>query len=77
MGMRAPPNAGPEYQAEFDGMYPALAKQYGATLVPFFLEPVADKPELRQADHIHPTAQGIEAMVAATVDTVAGALPKD
>ncbi|WP_305098262.1 arylesterase [Croceibacterium aestuarii] len=75
-GMRAPPNAGPQYQRDFDAMYPALAKEYGATLVPFFLEPVYDKPELRQADRIHPTAEGIEDMVAATVDTVAGALPK-
>lgn len=76
-GMRAPPNAGPEYQEQFDGMYPRLAKEYGAALVPFFMEPVFDKPELRQADRIHPTAQGIEDMVAATVETVADALPDD
>src|SRR5690606_25834697 len=71
-GMRAPPNAGPEYQAEFDGMYPELAREYGAALVPFFMEPVVGRPELVQGDRIHPTAEGIEAMVAATVDTVAG-----
>lgn len=76
-GMRAPPNAGPEYQAAFDGLYPALARKYGVALVPFFMEPVYDKPELQQADRIHPTAEGISAMVAATVDTVAGALPKN
>jgi acyl-CoA thioesterase-1 len=76
-GMRAPPNAGPEYQAEFDAMYPDLAREYGAALVPFFMEPVYDQPALIQRDRIHPTAEGIEAMVAATVDTVAGALPKD
>jgi acyl-CoA thioesterase-1 len=75
-GMRAPPNAGPEYQQAFNAMYPALAKKFGATLVPFFLEPVYDKPELRQADRIHPTAEGVEDMVAATIDTVAAALPK-
>jgi acyl-CoA thioesterase-1 len=76
-GMRAPPNAGPEYQAEFDAMYPALAREYGAALVPFFMEPVYDQPALIQRDRIHPTAEGIEAMVAATVDTVAGALPEE
>ncbi len=76
-GMRAPPNAGPEYQAAFDGMYPDLAKQYGARLVPFFMEPVAFDPKLRLADRIHPTAAGVEKMVAATVDTVAGALPDE
>jgi acyl-CoA thioesterase I len=75
-GMRAPPNAGPEYQAEFDAMYPELARRYGAALVPFFMEPVVGRPDLMLADRIHPTAAGIEAMVAATVDVVAGALPE-
>jgi acyl-CoA thioesterase-1 len=76
-GMRAPPNAGPEYQAAFDAMYPELAREYGATLVPFFMEPLLGKPRLVQADRIHPTAAGIDAMVAATVETVAGALPEE
>ena len=76
-GMRAPPNAGPEYQAEFDAMYPELAREYDAELVPFFMEPLLGRTELVQADRIHPTADGIDAMVAATADTVAGALPKD
>ncbi len=75
MGMRAPPNLGAEFVGDFDGIYPALAKKYGAALVPFFIEPVFDKPELIQADRIHPTEQGIEALVGATVDDVAGALP--
>ena len=73
--MRAPPNAGPEYQAEFDAMYPGLAREYGAALVPFFMEPVVGRPALVQADRIHPTAEGIDAMVAATVDVVTEALP--
>ena len=76
MGMRAPPNLGEAYVAEFDGIYPALARQFGAALVPFLLEPVYDKPELIQPDRIHPTAEGIEAMVAATVDDVQRALPE-
>lgn len=76
MGMRAPPNLGPQFQAEFDGLYPALAEEYNAALVPFFLEPVYDKPELILPDRIHPTAGGIEAIVAATVDAVVEALPE-
>jgi len=76
MGMLAPPNLGPEYRAKFDPMYPALTKQYGAVLVPFFLQAVLGRPDLVQQDHIHPTKDGIEAIVAATVDQVAGALPK-
>ena len=77
MGMRAPPNLGVEYVGQFDGLYPALAEQYGTALVPFFMEPVFDKPELMQGDRIHPTAEGIEDMVAATVDQVADALPEE
>lgn len=76
MGMRAPPNLGEAYVAEFDGIYPALAKLFGAALVPFFLESVYDKPALIQQDRIHPTAEGIEKIVAATVDQVAAALPE-
>jgi len=75
MGMRAPPNLGPEFVSEFDGIYPALAKQYGAALVEFFIEPVFDKPELIQPDRIHPTEDGIEALVGSTVDDVVEALP--
>jgi acyl-CoA thioesterase-1 len=76
MGMRAPPNLGEAYVAEFDAIYPALARQYGTALVPFFLEPVYDKPALIQQDRVHPTAQGIQAIVAATADDVAAALPE-
>jgi len=75
MGMRAPPNLGPQFQTEFDGLYPALAEQFDAALVPFFLESVYDKPELILPDRVHPTADGIEAIVAATVDQVVAALP--
>lgn len=75
MGMLAAPNMGADYRAKFDPLYPALARKYRAALVPFFLEPVFDKPDLIQQDHIHPTAAGIEAIVAATAGTVADALP--
>ncbi len=77
MGMRAPPNYGVEYQAEFDGIYPDLAAQYDASLVPFFMEPLAQDPDLLLPDRIHPTAEGVEEMVAVTVDTVIAALPEE
>jgi acyl-CoA thioesterase-1 len=76
MGMRSPPNPGADYQQAFDAIYPSLAKEYGAALVPFFLAPVWDKPELIQQDHVHPTAAGIDTLVAATAADVAEALPK-
>ncbi|WAT19005.1 arylesterase [Aurantiacibacter sp. MUD11] len=77
LGMRAPPNMGVEYQQQFDGMYAELAEEYDAALVPFFMKPVYDQPRLMQADRIHPTAEGLEEMVAASLDTVIAALPQD
>lgn len=76
MGMLAAPNLGPDYAKAFNPVFPAAAKAHHAALVPFFLSAVIDHPELRQADHIHPTDKGVEALVAATVDQVAGALPR-
>lgn len=75
MGMRSPPNYGPEYQQEFDGLYGELAREYGAEIVPFWLESIYQSPELFQSDRIHPTAEGIDVLVADTVDDVQAALP--
>lgn len=75
MGMLAPPNLGSDFKAKFEPIYPELAKQYGARLVPFFLAPVIGKPDLIQADHVHPNARGVDEIVAATVDQAAAALP--
>jgi len=76
MGMRAPPNLGSGYVTQFDGIYRELADKHDAALVPFLLESVWSRPELIQADRLHPTAQGIDALVAATLDGVAEALPE-
>ena len=62
-GMRAPPNLGPEYQAQFDGMYERLAARHGARLYPFFLEGVAADPGLNQADGMHPNPAGVDVIV--------------
>lgn len=70
MGMLAPPNLGADYAGRFNPIYPALAKKHGAKLVPFFLQAVVGKPDLQQADHIHPTARGVEEVVKATVGVV-------
>ena len=74
MGMRAPPNYGPDYQRRFDALYGELASEYGADLVPFWLESIYEKPALFQDDRIHPTAEGIDEMVAFTLDDVKAAL---
>lgn len=75
MGMRSPPNYGPEYQAQFDAIYRDLAKEYGATLIPFWLEEIYRDPSLFQQDRIHPTADGVERLVASTLAEVEDALP--
>lgn len=78
LGMLAAPNLGRQYAGKFDPIYPALARKYGAALVPFFLQPLMDRPDLVQDDHVHPTEAGIDALVAATVEQVADvvAVPK-
>ena len=63
LGMKAPPNMGPDYVAGFDGLYPRLAEKHGALLYPFFLDGVAANASLNQADGIHPNAQGVDVIV--------------
>ena len=76
LGMLAAPNLGQNYVDEFNAIYPSLAKKYDVDLVPFFLQPLMDRADLVQDDKVHPNVAGIEAMVAATVDQVATALPR-
>jgi acyl-CoA thioesterase I len=63
-GMRAPPNMGAEYTKAFDAIYPDLADAYGAVFYPFFLEGVAAERGLNQGDGLHPTAAGVDVIVA-------------
>lgn len=71
-GLPAPGNYGPAYQAEFDAIWPDLATQYGAVLVPNLLAPIAELPledrigaNLMQDDNIHPAPAGVALVVAA------------
>ena len=64
--MEAPPNLGAEYTTAFHDMYGELARQYGATLIPFLLDGVAGIPDLNQGDGVHPNATG-ERIVARNV----------
>jgi acyl-CoA thioesterase-1 len=63
-GMLAPRNMGADYARAFDPMYPELAKTYGAALYPFFLDGVATNAKLNQGDGLHPTAAGVDVIVA-------------
>ena len=62
-GMKAPPNLGAEYGAEFDAIFPRLAEKHGVAFYPFFLDGVAARPELNQEDGIHPNALGVAVIV--------------
>ncbi len=56
LGIRIPENYGKAYTQRFEAVYPRLSEATGAPLVPFLLEGIADRPELMQADGIHPSA---------------------
>lgn len=58
LGMKIPPNYGKRYIEMFYTIYPQLAQELKVSLVPFILEDVALKPELMQADGLHPNALG-------------------
>ena len=75
MGMRAPPNYGLDYQERFDALYGELADQYDTAIIPFWLESIYLNPSLFLADRIHLTPEGIDELVADTLDEVEAALP--
>jgi acyl-CoA thioesterase-1 len=73
-GMRAAPNLGPAYRAQFDTMYSRLARKYGVRLYPFFLEGVAGRRELLQADGMHPNPRGVAVIMRGIIPSVRMAL---
>ena len=58
LGMRMPPNYGPEYTEQFRLCYSDLARDKKLSLVPFLLNDIALVPDLMQADGIHPNELG-------------------
>ncbi len=73
-GMLAAPNLGADYVQTFNGIYPKLAKQYGAPLYPFFLNGVITDASLMLPDRVHPNAKGVAKVVEGITPVVAGAL---
>jgi acyl-CoA thioesterase-1 len=77
-GMLAPPNYGSDYSAQFNAIYPDLAKSFAVPLYPFFLDGVVTDAKLNQADGMHPTAEGVDVIVKnmlPTVQAFLGAIP--
>ncbi|MBB6545039.1 arylesterase [Thalassotalea piscium] len=51
------PNYGPRYLALFEKVYDDIAEETGVTLFPFFMEKIAQDPNLMMADGIHPNKE--------------------
>lgn len=69
-GMLAAPNLGSSYADAYNAIFPDLARAHDALLYPFFLAGVAGTPALNQPDGLHPTAAGVDLIVAAILPSV-------
>lgn len=56
-GMMVPPNYGPRYSREFQGVFTQVSETTGSALIPFLLEGIATDASLMQSDGIHPNGQ--------------------
>lgn len=69
IGMPAPGNFGPAYKAQFDALYPELAKQYDTLFLENFFTPLLEvgakipAQKFMQADGVHPSALGVVGIV--------------
>jgi len=57
MQIKIPPNYGPRYNQLFEKIFIDVAQEKNIPLMPFFMNEIAIKPELMQADGIHPNKQ--------------------
>ncbi len=72
VGLAVGTNYGPEYKRDFEGMYVDLAAEYGIPLYPDMFAALRAEGETQsamrqfmQADGIHPSAEGVQMIVAA------------
>ncbi|HEY9360398.1 MAG TPA: arylesterase [Xanthobacteraceae bacterium] len=63
-GMRAAANLGSDYVRDFATIYSDLAVRHDLLFYPFFLDGVAGEAGLNQGDGLHPSAAGVDAIVA-------------
>ena len=70
VGMKAGSNLGDAYRIAYDRIFPDLAARHGIDFYPFLLQDVAFKPELNQADGMHPNAKGAAVIAAAMFDSI-------
>lgn len=65
-GMQMPDNLGPKFTALYKALFPEVAEEGKATLIPFLLEGIGGIEKFNQPDGIHPNRKGQE-IVAKTV----------
>jgi acyl-CoA thioesterase I len=63
VGMRIPPNYGPDYTKKFQAVYADVAREAKVEYVPFLLEGFADRREMFQSDGVHPAVEAQEQML--------------
>ena len=73
-GMQMPPSLGEDYTKAYAAVFPTVAQAEHVALIPFLLDGVGGRPELNQADGLHPTAAG-DVIVAETVWRVLSSPP--
>ncbi len=73
-GMISPANMGPDYEKTFNQIFPELAEQYDAELIPFFLDGVAGEAALNLADGKHPNAEGQKIVLETVWQTIESVL---
>ncbi len=62
-GMKAPPNYGRDYAAQFDAIFPRLAARHNVPLYPFFLDGIAADRAFNLPDGLHPNPAGVAVLV--------------
>ena len=63
LGMRVPPNYGPDYSKRFAAMYQGLARERNVKLVPFLFTGLEDTERFFQQDRIHPNQRAQTVML--------------
>lgn len=73
-GIKAPPEIGRSYAADFNAVFTGLAEQHHVALYPDLLAGVERNPALNQGDGIHPNAKGVRIIAGRLAPVVAKAL---
>jgi acyl-CoA thioesterase-1 len=63
LGMRVPPNYGPDYSKRFAAMYQGVARERNVKLVPFLFAGLEDTERFFQQDRIHPNQRAQAVML--------------